>query len=99
MAVSQVAKVVAPKKAKLAEAQASYEEVMVGLTAKQQELQVRFQRHNNTHHQHQHHTLLITESKQSDPCGALHCQVIASSWTVTVYMCSACMISLHFAWT
>lgn len=36
----QVAKVVAPKKAKLAEAEASYQEVMVGLTAKQQELQV-----------------------------------------------------------
>lgn len=38
----QVAKVVAPKKAKLAEAEASYQEVMVGLTAKQQELQVRW---------------------------------------------------------
>ena len=37
----KVAKVVAPKKAKLAEAEASYQEVMVGLTAKQQELQVR----------------------------------------------------------
>jgi len=36
----QVAKVVAPKKAKLAEAEAAYQEVMVGLTAKQQELQV-----------------------------------------------------------
>lgn len=36
----QVAKVVAPKKAKLAEAEASYQEVMVGLTAKQAELQV-----------------------------------------------------------
>lgn len=36
----KVAKVVAPKKAKLAEAEASYQEVMVGLTAKQQELQV-----------------------------------------------------------
>lgn len=35
----QVAKVVAPKKAKLAEAEASYQEVMVGLTAKQAELQ------------------------------------------------------------
>jgi chromosome segregation ATPase len=34
----QVAKVVAPKKAKLAEAEASYQEVMVGLTAKQAEL-------------------------------------------------------------
>lgn len=40
MSVLQVAKVVAPKKAKLAEAEASYQEVMVGLTAKQQELQV-----------------------------------------------------------
>lgn len=39
--VVQVAKVVAPKKAKLAEAEASYQEVMVGLTAKQKELQVR----------------------------------------------------------
>jgi hypothetical protein len=37
----QVAKVVAPKKAKLAEAEAQYQEVMVGLKAKQQELQVR----------------------------------------------------------
>lgn len=36
----QVAKVVAPKKARLAEAEASYQEVMVGLTAKQAELQV-----------------------------------------------------------
>lgn len=36
----QVAKIVAPKKAKLAEAEASYQEVMVGLKAKQQELQV-----------------------------------------------------------
>lgn len=36
----QVAKVVAPKKAKLAEAEASYQEVKVGLKAKQQELQV-----------------------------------------------------------
>lgn len=36
----QVAKVVAPKKAKLAEAEAQYQEVMVGLKAKQQELQV-----------------------------------------------------------
>jgi dynein heavy chain len=35
----QVAKVVAPKKAKLAEAEASYQEVMVGVTAKQAELQ------------------------------------------------------------
>ncbi|GIL57585.1 hypothetical protein Vafri_12790 [Volvox africanus] len=34
----KVAKVVAPKKAKLAEAEAQYEEVMVGLRAKQQEL-------------------------------------------------------------
>jgi hypothetical protein len=39
----QVAKVVAPKKAKLAEAEAQYQEVMVGLKAKQQELQVRKQ--------------------------------------------------------
>lgn len=38
--VLQVAKVVAPKKAKLAEAEALYQEVMVGLTAKQKELQV-----------------------------------------------------------
>ena len=37
----KVAKVVAPKKAKLAEAEAQYQEVMVGLTAKQAELQVR----------------------------------------------------------
>ncbi len=37
----KVAKVVAPKKAKLAEAEAQYEEVMVGLRAKQEELQVR----------------------------------------------------------
>ncbi|KAF6263196.1 dynein heavy chain 8 [Scenedesmus sp. NREL 46B-D3] len=35
----KVAKVVAPKKAKLAEAEASYREVMVGLTAKRAELQ------------------------------------------------------------
>ena len=37
----QVAKVVAPKKAALKEAEASYEEVMVGLRAKQAELKVR----------------------------------------------------------
>jgi dynein heavy chain len=36
----KVAKVVAPKKAKLAEAEGQYEEVMVGLRAKQAELQV-----------------------------------------------------------
>jgi len=36
----QVAKVVAPKKAKLAEAEATLQSVMVGLAAKQQELQV-----------------------------------------------------------
>lgn len=36
----QVAKVVAPKKAALKEAEASYEEVMVGLRAKQAELKV-----------------------------------------------------------
>ena len=38
--VVQVAKVVAPKKAALKEAEASYEEVMVGLRAKQAELKV-----------------------------------------------------------
>lgn len=32
----------APKKAKLAEAEAAYQEVMAGLVAKQQELQVRW---------------------------------------------------------
>ena len=37
----QVAKVVAPKKAALKEAEGSYEEVMVGLRAKQAELKVR----------------------------------------------------------
>ena len=37
----KVAKVVAPKKAKLAEAEGQYQEVMVGLRAKQAELQVR----------------------------------------------------------
>ena len=37
----KVAKVVAPKKAKLAEADQEYQEVMVGLRAKQAELQVR----------------------------------------------------------
>ena len=36
----QVAKVVAPKKAALKEAEGSYEEVMVGLRAKQAELKV-----------------------------------------------------------
>jgi dynein heavy chain len=36
----QVAKVVAPKKAKLGEAEAAYQKVMVGLTAKQKELHV-----------------------------------------------------------
>ena len=36
----KVAKVVAPKKAKLAEAEGQYQEVMVGLRAKQAELQV-----------------------------------------------------------
>lgn len=35
---------VAPKKAKLGEAEAAYREVMVGLTAKQAELQVRANR-------------------------------------------------------
>lgn len=38
----QVAKVVAPKKAALKEAEGSYEEVMVGLRAKQAELKVGF---------------------------------------------------------
>lgn len=38
--VMQVAKVVAPKKAALKEAEGSYEEVMVGLRAKQAELKV-----------------------------------------------------------
>lgn len=38
---TQVAKVVAPKKAALKEAEGSYEEVMVGLRAKQAELKVR----------------------------------------------------------
>ena len=37
----QVAKVVAPKKAALKEAEGSYEEVMVGLRAKQAELKVK----------------------------------------------------------
>lgn len=37
----QVAKVVAPKQAALKEAEGSYEEVMVGLRAKQAELKVR----------------------------------------------------------
>lgn len=41
----KVAKVVAPKKAKLAEAEAQYQEVITGLRAKQAELQVRLGNH------------------------------------------------------
>lgn len=46
----RVAKVVAPKKAKLAEAEGQYEEVMVGLRAKQADLQVRRSPKFSIHH-------------------------------------------------
>lgn len=56
----QVAKVVAPKKAALHEAEASYEEVMVGLRAKQAELKVAFPCHNCLHSA----LLMLTSSVQ-----------------------------------
>jgi dynein heavy chain, axonemal len=45
----KVAKVVAPKKAALAVAEASYQEVLVGLRAKQAELQVSLPDSSNVH--------------------------------------------------